>query len=109
MMMNFIDDEMGAASRDALVWRFDKLLSLLFDGPSLKGHIDFDKMVWLMSFLSPARSPGYWNNRIDPKDPLSAIVEGSTSVFDCGSKRVSTLTGYFHDRWMNITLMNYVE
>ncbi len=106
MMMSVIDDWLSRATADALVWRYDMMLKLLFEN---MGSIDFDRMIWIMSFLSPDRTPGYWTERIVANDPLSAIVEGSTSVFDLKNRAMSSLTGYFHDNWVNITLPNYLD
>ena len=38
-----------------MFWRYDQLLHLL---DQEKGKIDFEKAKWIMSFLSPDRTPG---------------------------------------------------
>ena len=104
-MMNGIDNFFAATTAEAPTWRYDQLMNLTLNK---KGKIDFDEAIWLMSFLSPERAPGYWNNTIIPNNPMSAIVEGSISVYDLKKKVMKSKGGYWADNWIQTSLPLYL-
>jgi hypothetical protein len=70
--------------------------------------LTLDKMVWIADFLAPNRTPGYWSNKLNPSDPMSARIEGVTCVFDLKNRVVRTHFGYYADKWVQISLNNYL-
>lgn len=53
----------------ATQYRFDTLSHLVAEA---HGQIDVDKSKNLILFLAPDRTPGFWNDYLDPKNPMTA-------------------------------------
>ncbi len=87
------------------VWRYDELNKLLVNS---WGTIDIDTALYIMEFLSPERTPGYWTNMINASDPMSAMVEGTMNVADITELRLHSKCGYWADSWTALSLKNYV-
>lgn len=87
-------------------WRYDSLNNLLVEN---HGKIDLEKAKDIITFLSPAKSPGYWTDEFIKGEPMTALIEGSISVCDLKAMRIHTLGGYWCDNWTSLTLTNYVS
>jgi hypothetical protein len=98
--------ELIQGTAHAVQWRYDTLNSLVNQH---YGSIDFDTAKFIITFLSPDRTPGYWARRLDPNDPMSAVIEGSISVVDTTTKRIATKAGYWSDGWIELTLTRYID
>lgn len=87
-------------------WRYDRLNDLI---TQRYGSFDFETAWDTVMFLSPRNTPGFYPRPTPPsKDPMSAEVEGSTSLVDLAALRMRTLTGYYLDRYVETTLANYL-
>lgn len=90
---------------EAMQWRYDLINQLIHDS---YGQIDLEKAIWLCSYLSPDRVPGYWSKEFIPGKPMTAMIEGSMSVVDLKNRKIATKGGYWCDDWVTIQLMNYI-
>ena len=72
------------------------------------GTIDVEMAKDIITFLSPAKSPGYWTDEYIKGEPMTALIEGSISVCDLRALRIHTLGGYWCDQWISLALSNYV-
>jgi hypothetical protein len=94
-----------AKTSDCTQWRFDSLNAQLL---ARYGQIDAEAAKDIISFLAPDRTPGYWNDTINPHDPMSAQIEGAISVVDFAAQTIYTRSGYWADGWVHLTLSSYI-
>eukprot|EP00753_Platysulcus_tardus_P022754 PLAT9969.1.p1 GENE.PLAT9969.1~~PLAT9969.1.p1 ORF type:complete len:602 (+),score=319.75 PLAT9969.1:26-1831(+) len=87
-------------------WRYDTINALL---QQLHGSLDVDKAKWVITFLSPDRTPGYWSNYLNAKQPMSAVVEGAISVVDLKASIMWTKSGYWMDDWTQASIRRYTN
>ncbi|CAM9951940.1 unnamed protein product [Ectocarpus fasciculatus] len=102
-MMSYATDALEKVAHSA-TFRYDSLNDVVSQS---WGSIDIDKAIYMMEFLSPERTPGYWDNTIND-DPMSAMVEGTMNVADINHLRLYTKTGYWCDDWTHLTLKNFL-
>jgi hypothetical protein len=86
-------------------WRYDTMNKMILEN---YGKIDFEFAKSVVVRLSPKNTPGFWNQRLDPSNPSSALVEGNISVMDLKKKIITTLGGYWTDGFITLTLPRYV-
>ena len=90
-------------------WRYDELNNLILGALKEKGNIDYETAKKLISFLSPyGRNPLYYAGNPKSRDGKEIRIEGCTSVFDLKNKTVESHFGYYCDKWIKITLLNYL-
>ncbi len=87
-------------------WRYDRLNAIL---AANHGRIDWETAWRAITFLAPNQAPGFYPDPTPPStDPMSALVEGSTSLVDLAKIRITTLSGYYCDGLIQTTLQNYL-
>lgn len=89
----------------AMQFRYDYLNRALLQA---HGAIDYEGARHILTFLEPDRMPGYWNNTLNPVDPMSAQVEGTLSLCDTQARVFETKGGYWKDGWLRINLRRYL-
>jgi hypothetical protein len=100
-------DKLLAVTQAAPQYRYDCLNNMLTES---FGMIDFDEAVSIITWLSPDRTPGYWeHNLVDPLDPMTAEIEGLISVVDLGKRIMMMKTGYWCDSFTTISLLEYLD
>jgi hypothetical protein len=102
-MMSYATDALEKVAHSA-TFRYDALNDVVSQS---HGDIDIDQAIYIMEFLSPERTPGYWANTLND-DPMSAMVEGTMNVADIKKLRLHTKTGYWCDDWTFLTLKNFL-
>lgn len=104
-MMNDASDIMQALGGTAIQWRYDMLHGLVQDAA---GSIDLESAKDIITFLAPDRTPGFWTNRLNPDDPMTAQIEGSITVADLVTREMHVKAGYFTDAWIGVHLLAYL-
>jgi len=95
---------------DDIQWRYDELNFQLQEALEKKGYIDFETAREIIDFLSPKRMyPGYYSKNKKSKDGKGIQIHGCVSVFDLKKKYVESHYGYYCDKWVGITLENYIN
>lgn len=96
-------------TEESAQWRYDRLADEL---AAVRGEtLGPDDAKEVITFLSPDRTPGYWNNTLVPGEPMTAQIEGAISVIDLRSADAIVLhskTGYWTDNWVQVSLNKYV-
>eukprot|EP00051_Salpingoeca_urceolata_P028520 m.487268 g.487268 ORF g.487268 m.487268 type:complete len:615 (-) comp24923_c0_seq1:23-1867(-) len=108
--------DLFAKTQESAQYRYDTLNRVVH---SAYGTLDVATALDAITFLSPDRTPGYWNHTLDPRDPMSAQVEGAVSVAsllpaanqtaDRLVLQLHTKTGYWKDNFYTTTLTNYFQ
>lgn len=97
-------------SAESVQWRYDRLAA---DVAARRGQaLDFSDAHDLITFLSPSRTPGYWHEYYVPGEPATAQVEGAVSALDLrdpAALTISSLTGFWCDGFVQVTLNRYVQ
>lgn len=104
-MMNWNSDFLQALGGGDLQWRFDTLTSLVRQA---HGKINLELAKYLILFLAPDRTPGFWNDYLYPNNTMSAQVEGSITVANLVTREIQIKSGYYTDNWIGVNLMQYV-
>ncbi|UCH94231.1 MAG: hypothetical protein JSV88_28720 [Candidatus Aminicenantes bacterium] len=97
-------------------WRYDKLNLEIRkvlepdanNRPTKK--IDYQKAKELTDFLSPKRhyAPCYYDKTQRSKDKKEIAITGSISIMDMKKRTMESHFGYYIDKWVKISLLNYL-
>jgi hypothetical protein len=79
-------------------WRYDQLASLV-TAAAEKSAIDLEMAKWLITFLAPDRTPGFWGDTVD----------GIISACDLSARVIDVKGGYWVDDFIRITLPAYLN
>lgn len=93
---------------DDLQWRYDELNGLIDEMLAKRGFIGMEEAKELISFLTPqGENPGYYSDNPRSSDGKQIRIEGSDSVFDLKKMVVESHYGYYCDKWVKLSLLNY--
>ncbi len=94
---------------DDIQWRYDELNFQIHEAIEKRGSVDFETARELIDFLAPYRKhPGYYSGNPRSRDGRELQIHGCTSVFDLIDKTVESHYGYYCDKWVRISLDNYM-
>jgi hypothetical protein len=86
-------------------YRYDRINKMIIEK---YGEIDWEYMRNIITRLAPNRTPGFWTNYWDPKDPMTAEIEGQLTMCDVKNRIMEMKSGYWTDAWTRISLLNFV-
>jgi|GEM_PF-301948 len=91
---------------DDFQWRYDTLNNLILEAledPRYKEGITYEKAKELIDFLNPnGKYPWYYGRK-------AKVIEGSVSIFDLKACTIESHYGFYRDRWIKLSLMNYLD
>jgi hypothetical protein len=88
-------------------WRYDRLNELVLAAVDATGPgiTDIGKAWDIITFMSPARTPGFSKRKpVVPSDPLSILIEGAVSAIDTGGLIMRSQWGYWSDDTTQMSL-----
>jgi len=91
-------------------WRYDELNHRIRDAlNTTNNNISYAQAKELIDFLAPEHTEGYYTKNPVSRNGNEQAIDGCVSLFDLKHGTVESHFGYYKDKWVKLTLGNYVD